>query len=39
MDRSAEIIILLVGGDKRTRDDDIKIAKQLAKEYEDGKTN
>lgn len=37
MDRSSEIIILLVGGDKKTQDDDIKTARKLAKEYEDGK--
>lgn len=37
MDRSSEIIILLVGGDKRTQSEDIKVAKKLAKEYEDGK--
>ena len=36
MDRSSEIIILLVGGDKKTQSDDIKTAKKLAKEYEDG---
>jgi len=27
-----EIVILLVGGDKSTQDDDIKIAKKMAKE-------
>ena len=32
MDRSSEIIILLVGGDKKTQSDDIKTAKRLAKE-------
>lgn len=37
MDCSSEIIILLVGGDKKTQDDDIKTARKLAKEYEDGK--
>lgn len=39
MDRSSEIIILLVGGDKKTQSDDIKTAKKLAKEYEDGETD
>ena len=39
MDCSSEIIILLVGGDKKTQSDDIKTAKSLAKEYEDGKTD
>ena len=39
MDRSSEIIILLVGGDKKTQSDDIKTAKRLAKGYEDGKTD
>ena len=39
MDRSSEIIILLVGGDKNTQSDDIKAAKRLAKEYEDGETD
>ena len=37
MGRSSEIIILLIGGDKKTQDDDIKTARKLAKEYEDGK--
>ena len=37
MDRSSEIIILLVGGDKKTQDADIKTARKLAKEYENGK--
>ena len=39
MDRSSEIIILLVGGDKKTQSDYIKTAKKLAKEYEDGETD
>ena len=39
MDRSSEIIILLVGVDKKTQSDDIKTAKKLAKEYEDGETD
>lgn len=39
MGRSSEIIILLVGGDKKTQSDDIKTAKKLAKEYEDGETD
>ncbi len=39
MDCSSDIIILLVGGDKKTQDEDILIAKKLAKEYEDGKIN
>ena len=39
MDRSSEIIILLVGGNKNTQSDDIKTAKRLAKEYEDGETD
>ena len=39
MDRSSEIIILLVGGDKKTQSDDVKAAKRLAKEYEDGETD
>ena len=39
MDLSSEIIILLVGGDKKTQSDDIKTAKRLAKEYEDGETD
>ena len=39
MDRSSEIIILLVCGDKKTQSDYIKTAKKLAKEYEDGETN
>lgn len=39
MDRSSEIIILLVGGDKKTQSDDIKTAKKLAKECEDGETD
>ena len=39
MDRSSEIIILLVGGDKKTQSYDIKTAKKLAKEYEDGETD
>ena len=30
---------LLVGGDKKTQSDDIKTAKKLAKEYEDGETD
>ena len=37
MDRSSEIIILLVGGDKKTQDDDIRTARNLAKECENGK--
>ena len=36
---SSEIIILLAGGDKKTQSDDIKTAKRLAKEYEDGETD
>ena len=39
MDRSTDIIILLVGGDKKTQSDDIKTAKRLAKEYGDGETD
>ena len=39
MDRSSEIIILLVGEDKNTQSDDIKTAKRFAKEYEDGETD
>lgn len=39
MFRSSEIIILLVGGDKKTQSYDIKTAKKLAKEYEDGETD
>ncbi len=38
MDRSSNIVILLIGGDKRTQSEDIANAKKLAKEYEDGKT-
>ena len=39
MDRSSEIIILLVGGDKKTQSDNIKTAKRLANEYEHGETD
>lgn len=39
MNRGSDIIILLLGGDKKTQSDDIKAAKKLAKEYEDGKTD
>jgi len=35
MQKNDEIIILLVGGDKSTQTQDIKKAKQLAKEYLD----
>lgn len=38
MDYSSEIIILLAGGDKKTQSDDLKTAKRLVKEYEDGET-
>ncbi|MBO6176576.1 MAG: type II toxin-antitoxin system RelE/ParE family toxin [Treponema sp.] len=33
MNKDKEIIILLVGGDKSTQDEDIKAAKKMAKEY------
>ena len=39
MDCSSEIIILLVGRGKKTQSDDIKTAKKLAKECEDGETD
>ena len=35
-DTGKEIILLLCGGDKSTQAEDIKKAKQLAKEYNDG---
>ena len=35
-DTGKEIILLLCGGDKSTQEADIKKAKRLAKEYEDG---
>ena len=35
-DIGKEIILLLCGGDKATQADDIKKAKQLAKEYGNG---
>ena len=37
MDRSSEIIILRVGGDKKQQCDDIKTAQRLDKEYADGR--
>ena len=33
MNKGKEIVILLVGGDKSTQDEDIKTAKKMAKEY------
>ena len=38
MNRGSDIIILLLGGDKKTQSDDIKAAKKFAKECEAGKT-
>jgi putative addiction module killer protein len=35
--RGETIVLLLCGGDKRTQDNDIEKAKQLAKEWNDGK--
>ena len=34
-----EIVILLVGGDKSTQDEDIKAAREMAKEYKYGETD
>ncbi len=34
--KSSDIIILLVGGDKSTQNEDIKKAQTFAKEYQDG---
>ena len=34
--RGQTIVVLLCGGDKRNQDDDIAVAKSLAKEWKDG---